>query len=98
MDDTIPLLGQTLGSLIVQQWESAQQAGKYTSYKKSMEGLAKLIDDQLPKRTVNVVQKIVSEPISREPPRDDYRERQLALRRAGFNAYNCDEIDEFPKW
>lgn len=30
--------------------------------------------------------------------RDLYRENQIKLREAGFDAYNCDMVDEFPRW
>lgn len=34
-----------------------------------------------------------------EPSEEDlYRENQASLRAAGFDAYNCDMVDEFTRW
>lgn len=75
------------GFEIVQEWERRQQGGRYDSYKESMADLILMIDSS--GRTV-------------EPPvvdnQWDYREEQARLRAAGFDAYNCDMVDEFPQW
>lgn len=85
------------GCEIVAEWERRQKEGYYSSYAQSMADLAAMIDANNKK----------PEPVRCQdrPCRDGldnsgntYRERQIELRDAGFTAYNCDEVDEFPRW
>jgi len=88
---------------LTQEWEKRQEAGCYQTYRESMDGLAALImehfvsraDFDFVKGKDGLSHDIICEP---DVQPETYRERQISLRAAGFNAYNCDEVDEFPKW
>lgn len=91
---------RTVGQNIVKEWESKQNLDVYSSYYESMEGLAQLIDETIAakqQQSLQSVDKPVDNPIDYEYI-NDYRARQQELRDAGFDAYNCDEVDEFPRW
>lgn len=74
------------GREIVAEWERRQTAYYYKTYKQSVEDLAKMIDEQ---SSVVTYEKAET---------DSYREEQVRWRAAGFDAYNCDMVDEFPRW
>ncbi len=81
------------GKDIIKQWEANQTAGKYSSYDESMSDLALMIDSAIPKP----IPPFVSDG-EYEYEESAYRREQRTLREAGFNAYNCDNVDEFPTW
>lgn len=83
----------TKGEEIVKTWEHRQTIGRYTSYDQSMADLAALIDSCIVKPKT-----VYYEPIYEPSERDIYRKNQADLRAAGFDAYNCDMVDEFPRW
>ena len=65
-----------------------------------MAGLADLIDAVLPpKPSASAPQDLVAPACeSRDSLIVEYRANQAELREQGFNAYNSDYVDEFPKW
>ena len=84
------------GLEIVKEWERRQETGKYESYNQSITDMAKMIDEALnPKPYVG---DIGSNPCSEIVVESAYREEQARWREAGFDAYNCDMVDEFPRW
>lgn len=80
----------TKGERVAKSWLKNQDEGKYQSFEESMAGLIALID------AVSVSS--VNPPSREEELRYSYREEQARLRAAGFDAYNCDMVDEFPRW
>jgi len=82
------------GKELIAEWERRQEAGRYNSYSQSMTDMANMIDLAMkPKKPEPVPTSSFYEDI-----RDSYREEQARLRAAGFDAYNCDMVDEFPRW
>jgi len=87
------------GEEVVEEWERRQEAGRYNSYSHSMADLAAMIDEAAkPKPYVGNIGSNPCGEIAVSESTWDYREDQARWREAGFNAYNCDRIDEFPTW
>lgn len=76
---------------VVKEWERRQVEGCYKSYSESMIGLATLIETY---KQLQAEQEHVDSYIP--TPHDRYIEEQIQWREAGFTAYNCDNVDEFP--
>ena len=80
------------GKEIVEEWEN----GSYDTHKECMAKLVKLIDDNIRLKAAVKINKI--DVYNEIDFVDSYHERQQSLRKAGFDAYSCDEIDEFPSF